>query len=469
MKYFLGYSFQLLTCNYYSSTAFSFFRRRSPLQTRSTSKITLDVDAFCAEAYIEATSGIDNENVRSASARTRRLDIKISAREWMEEIQNLEGSIHGVGAYTVVRCDAAFHSGPDGNLGDIQWNIWGKDFHICRLISSYDMLMGNQSASQSNIDSSSFEQEKAVDEVMHALLKDASQSLGQGYNNIVNSTNDTSQLYRTMMLTVLWTPSQYQQTKHTNVTIPSPTIRGHATFAGPPRTSILDLIPPPISACLALPDELTPNALAALPRRYKGNTQSVDATAKISAWCHARKSLEDPTRYKVPGMNVGEVLLLNQCKGASSNFIESLEILEGLTSNLFVIYKDGTVRTAPTPKVLPGYSRHLAIKALMNMSSDRANCTPKLVLHERAPTVQDAMAGLWSEVFITSAIRILIPVHRVLMPGVVVSDESSNSHMILVWQGDGSVTSSKVEDLRREEFQIGLDESYKYSIRRRML
>ena len=455
MKYFVRYSFPLLACNYDSSTAFLYFRRRSPLQTRSTSTTALDVDAFCVEAYIME----DNKNDTSLSVRTRRLDKEISAREWMEEIEKLEGSIHGVGAYTVVRCDATFPNGHAGNLDDIQWNIWGKDFHLDRLRLSYDMLMESQSAPQSyNFNCSSpLEQEKAVDELIHALLKSASESLVRGCNN-TNTTYRSGQLYMTLMLTVLWTPSQYEQTKHINVSLPRPTIRGHATFAGPPRTSIHDVIPSPISACLALSDELTPNALAALPRRYNRNTQAVDATAKISAWCHKRRPLEDPERYKVPGMNIGEVFLLNQYKDAST-FIDSLEILEGLTSNLFVIYKDGTVRTAPTPKVLPGYSRHLVMKALTKMSSDGANCTPKLVLDERAPTVQDAMAGLWSEVFVTSAIRLLIPVSRVFMPTTMSSDTSSNSHMTLIWKGDVSITS--LDSLRDVEFQIGLDESSK--------
>ena len=89
----------------------------------------------------------------------------------------------------------------------------------------------------------------------------------------------------------------------------------------------------------------------------------VGANAKISSWCSIRKPLEDPSRYKIPDSNIGEVLLVTQDENKQyqdeEDFINSLSILEGLTSNLFVIDKDGTIRTAPVGKVLLGYARHL--------------------------------------------------------------------------------------------------------------
>ena len=158
--------------------------------------------------------------------------------------------------------------------------------------------------------------------------------------------------------------------------------------------------------------------LELLPKRYSNDNNSikseslVGANAKISSWCRVRKPLEDPTRYKVPDSNVGEVLLVTQDESKQyqdeEEFINSLNILEGLTSNLFVIYKDGTIRTAPVGKVLLGYARHLVKEEI------EANKESQLILNP--PTIQDAKDGLWSEVFITSAIRLIVPVNRVLLP-----------------------------------------------------
>jgi hypothetical protein len=89
------------------------------------------------------------------------------------------------------------------------------------------------------------------------------------------------------------------------------------------------------------------------------------------------------------------------------------------------------------------------LKALLEMTN--------LVLDERAPTVQDANAGLWSEVFVTSAIRLLIPVDRVLSPMNVL--DSTTHQMTMIWTGDGFV---QTDCVRNTVFQIGLDESTIY-------
>ena len=86
-----------------------------------------------------------------------------------------------------------------------------------------------------------------------------------------------------------------------------------------------------------------------------------------------------------------------------------------------MIYKDGTVRTAPVGKVLVGYARHL-VKDAVNERKD-------LNLNLNAPTIQDAKDGLWSEVFITSAIRLIVPVNRVLMPPI-----GDDEEPVILWQ-----------------------------------
>jgi len=152
------------------------------------------------------------------------------------------------------------------------------------------------------------------------------------------------------------------------------------------------------------------------------------ASAKVSSWCRIRRPLEDPNRYKPPG--VGEVILIrkpetergtNIMTYSNENFIDTLELLEGLISNFFVVYKDGTVRTAPVGLVLPGYARHLIIQELneRGMKVDSSN----------PPTIQDMRDGLWSEVFVTSAIRLVVPVERIIMPAT-----GANVNPLILWE-----------------------------------
>ena len=87
--------------------------------------------------------------------------------------------------------------------------------------------------------------------------------------------------------------------------------------------------------------------------------------------------------------------------------LSSLELLEGLSSNLFVIYKDGTLRTAQEG-VLNGYVRHLVLEAAPNCGL-RVDTTKPI-------TLQDAVDGKWSEAFITSSSRLIWPISRILLP-----------------------------------------------------
>lgn len=94
------------------------------------------------------------------------------------------------------------------------------------------------------------------------------------------------------------------------------------------------------------------------------------------------------------------------------------EILEGLTSNFFVVYKDGTVRTADKG-VLCGYVRHLVIDC-----ADRAG----LRMDYSPILMDDATNGLWESAFITSSSRLIYPISRILIPEISeedVDDESS--------------------------------------------
>jgi hypothetical protein len=55
----------------------------------------------------------------------------------------------------------------------------------------------------------------------------------------------------------------------------------------------------------------------------------------------------------------------------------------------------------------------------------------ELVLDDsNAPTVQDAKDGLWTEVFVTSSIKLIVPVNRVLIPPVEGMESTT------LWQSD---------------------------------
>jgi hypothetical protein len=110
-----------------------------------------------------------------------------------------------------------------------------------------------------------------------------------------------------------------------------------------------------------------------------------------------RRPLEDT--FKTNG--VGEVLLTRKI---SSSPGQNLELLEGLTSNLFIVYRDGTIRS-PTKGVLRGFAQYLVMEAAESLG---------LKIVDEPITLQDARDGLWVESFVTSSVRLIIPVGRII-------------------------------------------------------
>ena len=361
----------------------------------------------------------------------------------MEHIEQRDGPKYGVGAYTVLRCDATTISSSSSNELKCEWKIWGEEFHMDRLSSSFQILhtnlfgaaeiggegsfYGGGITSMSGMGSSVHTQSMFADSieetthVMHMLLEEATKSISSNSNSLQNEGTQT------LMLTILWTPSSSTQQSST------PLVRGHAAFAASApqpssnnkideHESLLPHLPAPITACLAIPNQLTPEALSVLPRRHGMNLNlqrqvGSSASAKVSSWCRIRRPLEDPNRYKPLDASVGEAILVRQPETergtnimtyANDNFIDTLELLEGLISNLFVVYHDGSVRTAPAGLVLSGYARHLILQELNERGMKVDSAKP--------PTIQDMRDGLWSEVFVTSAIRLVVPVERIIIP-----------------------------------------------------
>ena len=405
----------------------SFSRSQTPL------KMGAGVDVpFCAEAFagsdIAAPCHVKINRLEHDNGEMG-YDVS-SARGWMEHIEQCDGPLHGVGAYTVLRCDASY------TKHKCNWKIWGFEFHLRRLWSSYRMLIESLGSDFDGDIAALCEIESArrTDCVINSLLDEATLSLRESIQETHLVDLQAGHFARALMLTVLWTPPR--NNANSNSKEIEIIVRGHATFSGAPRPQFCteDSLPSPISACLAIPSDPTAEAMSLMPRRYNNDdsgqaqpTQMVGASAKISSWCRTRRPLEDSTRFKVPGSGVGEVLLVrgvrNKDFDGKHNFIDTLELLEGLITNFFVIYKDGTVRTAPLPTVLSGYARHLVL--------DVINEVQELVLDDsNAPTVQDAKEGLWSEVFVTSSIKLIVPVNRVLIPPVEGMESTT------LWQSD---------------------------------
>ena len=83
---------------------------------------------------------------------------------------------------------------------------------------------------------------------------------------------------------------------------------------------------------------------------------------------------------------------------------ECLEILEGLSSNIFMIYKNGMVRTA-SEGCLHGYVRYLVLNCL-NRCGLTLDPRP-IFLHE---------SDQWQECFITSSSRLIFPISKIFLP-----------------------------------------------------
>jgi hypothetical protein len=429
------------TCRPTFATSTSLIKCSSSHRSRSQTIINSIIQSghsiglpFCAEAMSDHSSRVKISRIEQQDSTTlHRFDVT-SARGWMEDIERREGEFHGIGAYTVLRCDAVY------TKNKCRWKIWGLDFHMHRLGSSFRTLMKNVSLETFDSytgDAWEHESTRRTDDLINALLNDAAMYL-LNVETTVESHDSNHGIeedvrIRTLMLTVLWSPTVMDD----KMTI----IRGHATFAG--TTRVLnpngESPPLPISVCLAIPSDPSAEALSLLPRRHLDDkrfhsspAQSVGSNAKVSSWCRNRRPLE--VLFKDSG--VGEVLLMGLGENAATvggqGFVDSLEILEGLISNLFVIYKDGTVRTAPTTKVLSGYARHLVLGQI--------NQTRGLRLDDQnAPVVGDA--DDWSEVFLTSAIRLIVPVNRVLIPPV------GGRQSMTLWESQHDNGSNKFTDL----------------------
>lgn len=390
-------------------TAFAFSNRPVPqlicLRTSGTEAAAARADTWSCTAehtFADATSSTSGVSFPDK-------DVQQSPRLWMEEqiAETAKGSARG-GAYTVIRCELSGTSDMDRDEERNRWKIWGQGFHLGRLQNSFmlkyyatdtrpDMIESLQTAAKESI------------ELMTGILDQAEIVLGGESDG--DGTKETEQV---VMLTILWTEEVDTCDINGQKRI---SVRAHGSIANVPSPH-LKILSQSIKVAVALPQCITSSAdcengemtqqreldWESLPSRHDNFPQ-----VKDSAWCKERRPLEES--FKVDG--VGEVILareladkVNAAIGAAQ--FEEIELLEGLTSNLFVVYNDGTIRTAASGSVLHGYSRSLVLKAAKQIGLDYIEDQPVML--------QDAIDGKWAEVFITSGIRLLVFVESVVVP-----------------------------------------------------
>jgi hypothetical protein len=321
-----------------------------------------------------------------------------SPREWLEHESSPDG------AYTVIRCDlGSMGSDSDSSSGgkhpDIDWRIWGLDFHLQRLVQSLDSF--EPTNVNMDTDTASIETKLVIHELLAAADLELSPALSE------DTAGDSKKSICVAMVTILW--SLDPKSSHAGMTN-RVQAKGHICFASgvPVSADPMKYDPDPIQVALALlPSSCS---VSNLPSRKDSYPE-----AKLSAWCSKRRPLE--VQFKSQG--VGEVLLVDECEGDEGNVVH---LLEGLTSNLFVLYPDNVLRTAATG-VLHGYARQLVLE-----QAHRLGLTPDFT-----PIRLDESA-LWLDCFVTSSIKLIAPVGNILAPVVDgVEDGTNDTELKEIW------------------------------------
>lgn len=524
----------------------------------------------------------------------RTYDVRLQ-RDWMEYVDDSgvsAGLSDGSSAYDFLRCDLVFagsscggggggggdngpsssssdssfleekanagaDAGVDGGRCETRWNVWGEEFHLNRLRSSYHELVRRRKQSSGECDGvrvgaeertreEEEEEERALRDsraVIRSLLFEARRSMllesirrrgaaetetetesatrvgrGQGGEETKGRHRDNV-LAQMVRVTLMWTPTRGEEgeggssgddsramptssAKAGKQRLPRTRIvvRGHASSTGeafsPHRR------PRPIVAGLAVQgggrsnDDLSTsssssgatvnhgavgtaaaavnsnaNAKNSLPNRQ------MSPNIKISSWSRLRRPLETK-RFMPPGAS--EVLMVRPAllrhtaarRKEEEEDEEEMEILEGLTSNFFAVYRDGTIRTA-RDGVLDGYARHLVLKvaarcglkeAAVAVAADGAaiqNKDDEDYLHRPTSSVppqvllRDAIEGRWAEAFITSSSRLIFPIERIVAPkgslGLLMRRTGGNSEEEEEEEGDRNDDDVDDNDLRFEE------------------
>lgn len=362
------------------------------------------LSAFAASVEIDSSGIGDTELVHLWNDSETGHDNLSSPRDWLEYQEKIQGS---AGVYTVMRVDATNQYDSSSSCYRAMHTFWDKEFHLNRLGSSFvhrfDRNVTTEDVAFASVQSNV---------IIIALIRHLQQILWKTTDIDVDGV-------KILMLTLLWTPSL-------DTRLGPIVVKGHICSSNIlVQPQLYD--PQPIKAVLALPDsrdfaiedydeESRPWSLRNLPSRSHNYPR-----AKVSSWCRIRRPLEK--LFKTAGID--EVILVNKCGGIN------WEILEGLTSNIFVLYGDGTLRTCHTG-VLEGYAQSIVQKAAYQCN---------VTMSHSSITIQDAVDGMWSEVFITSSIRLITPVKEIWIPdynGFDARQEVSSVPLVSIWKIDES-------------------------------
>ena len=367
-----------------------------------------------------------------------------SPRLWMEDIEQTEGC---GGAYTVVRCEIEEYAvNTDLNEDRYKWKVWDFDFHLKRLRTSYKIKYAQEEGDSRRDACSEDDYLKAEVESNLSLAKILDEANSEMEYKTWGAILDDADTFPVLMVTVLWTMKTKGGSKNGEEQSPI-RVRAHGSIASVPSPGSWKL-PAAIQASIALPPVVAGSSYqrdwSSLPNRHEHGPD-----AKDSSWCRERRPLEKMFK----GDGIGEVILARSVDAEGAGEFHGIELLEGLTSNLFVVYRDGTLRTAAA--VLPGSARHLVLEAAEKLG---------LTYNETKPVLlQDAIAGLWSEVFVTSAIRLVVPVNSLSVSEYEKeegNDEAKIPSFRKIWDVDttewATLTVEKLkEELRTRGLKVG--------------
>ena len=339
--------------------------------------------------------------------------------EWIEQIEGRESDEGGAGAYDTMRCDITVKA-PEQQNNQRLMNIWGKDFHVTRLQKSFASLL-NATTAEAISERAIETAVKDSDLLLQALIAEAQSSFYLKENSLValgEKEDEDHTWIQLIKLTLLWSLPK-------NITVANKefseasadiVVRGHACSTGKP-VPVFRSVKPIVVTLAAIGhdgDHVQPSNSDGVKIDENLPTRFQNPQSKVASWCKQRKKMDNPETYKPPG--VAEVLMMRPTTTTTGQIddiairgsqFSSLELLEGLSSNVCVIYKDGTLRTAEEG-VLFGYVRHLVLESAERCGLKVDTTTPI--------SMQDALDGKWSEVFITSSSRLIWPISRILLP-----------------------------------------------------
>lgn len=367
----------------------------SMTSTESSSSTTTPAFRWCRTCSVESDGSIQMDMIEEPSSsenaafriiNQRRFDLTKSA-DWMEWVEHQEDRSEdpgGAGAYDTLRCDI-----PISPSSLDMPRVWGEKYHLDRLQNSYRSLL-------EDVDLDGLFLETALNDsraIMHRLLEEAALAARKlkvpDTTKLSDDSGDISSIIL-IRLTLLWsTPKEQEGAKKI-------VVKGHATSTCKPIK--IHSSPKPIVVSIAAHESKADDEHVTLDKSLP--TRFLDPENKIASWCRIRRQMESSSTYKPPG--VDEVLMVRQRRDLNGR--DRLEVLEGISSNVFVIYKDGTLRTA-TEGVLNGFVRHLVLESANE-------CGIKV---DPRPIFLDE-SDQWKEAFITSSSRLIYPISEILIP-----------------------------------------------------